>query len=169
MVMVWVDNKKNLFIGVDPGSKETGYFVLSRDQFGNLEAVSGGTIVLNGFLNDRLFELYEFFINFFSKIDSEKHVKVFVCVESPFVGRNVRSAFILTSVKSLLMVLSRKFCFDYLELSPLKIRKILCGFGGVDKEMVYAFLSTVLQNTGFSSAHESDAAAVSFASAFLAF
>jgi crossover junction endodeoxyribonuclease RuvC len=154
-----------LFIGIDPGSRETGYFVLSRCCYGCFKAVNGGTIAFDGSLRDRLFEVYVFFMQLFGSVYDLGYAKVIVCIENPYVGKNIKSSFVLVSIRSVIMILSKKFSFEYEELAPSKIRKVLCGRGDADKDMVCAFLNATLRGVCFTSLHESDAAATAFASA----
>ena len=159
--------EKTLFCGIDPGSKESGYFMLSKDIHCSIDVVGGGTVILNGLLRDRVFELYNFFSNLFESSSFKNCDRVVICIENPFLGRNVRSSFVLVAIKTVFMILSKKFSFGYEEITPKRIRRILCGTAEVDKEMVSAFIRTVLHDVTFSSQHESDAAAAAFASTLL--
>lgn len=156
---------KEIFIGIDPGVKQTGFSVLISENF-NFYFYKSGTYFLNEKEKKRYSLIYNYFHEYFLKIKDEfKREKIYLCIESQFVFKNPKSTFVLISVKTIFLLLAEKFDFEIIELTPKEIKKISTGSGNSSKDLVQLFIKNYFNYEDFSSFDESDAMATSFASA----
>jgi len=138
-------------LGLDPGSRRTGYGVVERS--GNqFCCVDHGTITPRArlSLSDRLHDIA-------SRVGAviERTAPACVVVEEAFYHENVRSTLVLGHVRGALLVAAVQHGIPVAEYSPREIKMSVVGNGGASKEQV-AFM--VRRMVGISSALQPDAA-----------
>ncbi|WP_084055958.1 crossover junction endodeoxyribonuclease RuvC [Desulfacinum hydrothermale] len=143
-------------LGIDPGSRHTGYGVV--DGHGNrLVHVTSGTIAVPGSLPfpERLGVI-------FARIDALiRQTAPHECaVEDVFMSRNAKSALILGQARGAAVVAGVQAGLPVFEYSALQIKQAVAGFGKADKEQVKQMVRTLLRVTGRLSSHAADALAV---------
>ncbi len=155
-----------LYIGIDPGLRSLGYAAVKKSE-DSLSLIFIGSLAIKDFKEDAVVGIYDFFEKMLSKDVSSFicYEKCFLCLEVQFVGRNVASAFSLVQVRTIFLLLARKFNFKYIEKSPTEIKKIVTGYGLGMKEDVSYVLKTIFSLDRFENSDESDALAIAFASA----
>jgi crossover junction endodeoxyribonuclease RuvC len=146
-------------MGVDPGSRNTGYGVI---RFGNgtFSVLGCGVIRLKGSapLAERIGQIW-------TGLESVMEMTVPDCIaiETAFVGRNVRSALVLGQVRGAVLALAARSGRPVREYAPRAIKMSVTGNGSAGKEQVAVMLGQLL---GFDRpgmpADASDALAVAY-------
>jgi len=119
-------------IGIDPGSRFTGYGVLEGD--GNrLCHVTNGTIRIPSQLpfSERLKIIYD---RLLSVIDLSK--PACMAVEDVFFAKNVKSALKLGQARGAAMLAGVNSGLPVFEYSALQIKQAVVGYGRADKDQV---------------------------------
>jgi crossover junction endodeoxyribonuclease RuvC len=154
-------------LGVDPGSRLTGYGIL--DIKGNrVSHVAHGTIRLNHGssktlpLDYRLFVLYENLIEII-----EKYQPQVLSLEKIFFAKNVFSAFQLGQTRGVILLMGAKYSMDLAEYNPTEVKRAVVGQGRADKEQVQKMIQLLLGVKGFETADSSDALAIAMCHAQL--
>lgn len=140
-------------LGVDPGSKSTGYCVI-ESQDGSYKLISHGTIKPRGGYPERLEKLY----NAFCKV-VEGFLPDALAIEGVFHGKNFKTALRLGEVRGVLILAAVRKGLKIFEYPPSQVKENLVGYGSATKEQVRYMVSQMLGEP-FSSFDESDAAAV---------
>lgn len=147
-------------VGFDPGSRATGYGVLSVSdcafravEFGSLRPEPGVT------MPEKLEQIYA---------DAESVLNQYkpgeVVVEKAFYHRNAAVTLILGQVRGVLILAARRCGAHVIEMTPKEIKRRVTGNGAAKKEAVRAMLCRHLKlKTGPSSLDASDALAMALA------
>lgn len=127
-------------IGIDPGSRRTGFGVVEY-RAGSVVPVRWGVLTSDPGepFPDRLHALYEGLCRVLDECRPGEAV-----VEQVFLSRNVSSALKLGMVRGALLVACRSRGATVREFSPKEIKVAATGFGGADKEQVGAMVSRLL-------------------------
>jgi crossover junction endodeoxyribonuclease RuvC len=158
-------------LGVDPGSRLTGYGVLDR-QGRDFRAVAHGAIKVSGSsasasapLEKRLLGIFEGL----SEVIKEFRPDV-MAVERVFFAKNASSALKLGQARGAIVLTAGIHGLDFFEYSPTEVKSAICGHGAADKEQVARMLKLLLkmQGTEFATADASDALALALCHAQLA-
>jgi len=128
-------------IGIDPGSRFTGYGLLDIDRDGCITCIDYGTFkTLNKWdFSQKLLYLGDEFCKIL-----EKHQAQQMIIEKIFVGKNVDSAFKLGHVRGLFMYWAAKYSLSVHEITPRAAKKQVTGNGGASKEHVKLVVSSLL-------------------------
>ena len=128
-------------MGVDPGSRKTGYGVIGQDAKG-LSVLGSGLIRVDGLksLNERILQIC---------IGIEEVMVLMkpdcVAIETAFVGRNVRSALILGQVRGAVLATVMRSGVPVREYAPREVKLSVTGSGSASKEQVAEMLSRLLE------------------------
>ncbi len=127
-------------LGIDPGSRITGYAVLDAVG-GSVDVVDHGVLKLptKQPLADRLRILD---IGLRELVDT--HQPDEVVVEEVFAAVNVRSALVLGHVRGVVIVAAGSMC-PVFEYSARTVKKAVVGYGQADKNQVAQMVTTLLQ------------------------
>ena len=141
-------------LGIDPGSRLTGFGVL--DFVGDTPSyVTSGTIRSpDGAFPDRLRKIFESV----SDIVSEYRPDV-VSVESVFMAKNAGSALKLGHARSAALCATFEFGVEVVEYAPREIKLAVVGTGAASKEQVQHMVVSLLRLDGTPSADAADALA----------
>jgi crossover junction endodeoxyribonuclease RuvC len=127
-------------IGIDPGSRRTGFGVV---EFRGSVAVPLRWGVLatdpEAPFPDRLLALHAGLVRVLEEYSPGE-----AAVEQVFLSRNVSSALKLGMVRGALLVACRAHGVVVREFSPKEVKVAATGFGGADKEQVAAMVSRLL-------------------------
>ncbi|HEY8270097.1 MAG TPA: crossover junction endodeoxyribonuclease RuvC [Pseudobdellovibrionaceae bacterium] len=146
-----------LILGVDPGSRITGFGLVRVQRGGCLEHVSHGTIVMDveGEFPQRMMELG----SAFSEI-MQKYRPNHVAIEKIFLGKNADSAFKLGHARGVAMYESIRGGAQVFEYATRLVKKGVTGNGGASKEQVQAVLKSLLSLRKIDRLDASDALAM---------
>jgi len=143
-----------IIIGVDPGSRITGYGiieVIDNKPF----YLSSGCIQLSGDFAVRLSQLYE------ALLQVVKEYSPTVCaIESVFVHKNPNSALKLGQARGVILLALNQFVSIPFEYEPRLVKKTIVGTGSAIKSQVQFMVQKKLNLSGTPKEDAADALAV---------
>jgi crossover junction endodeoxyribonuclease RuvC len=130
-----------IVLGIDPGSLNTGYAVLTQNSLGT-QILDYGAIRCKSKedLSDRLLHIIHQLEGIL-----EQHHPTHLCMESVFFAKNAHSALVLGHVRGAIMVLCRKNGMSFSEISPREVKQAITGNGAATKERVARMVSHLLK------------------------
>jgi crossover junction endodeoxyribonuclease RuvC len=130
-----------LVLGIDPGSKFTGYGLVAKEK-GRLIMVSAGRIRTKAGapLPVRLREVYEGLQDVLTR-----HSPDIVSVEDVFFAKNVRSAVRLGHVRGVALLAAANAGLEVAEYPPASIKCAVVGYGQADKKQVCLMVRQILR------------------------
>jgi len=135
-----VSGRELIFFGVDPGTRATGYGVLSA-RGNELRWIDSGVITppAKAALDEKLACIYDGLV---AKLaDSTPSL---VCVEQAFYAKNVRTTLTLGHVRGVALLAARKARAPIVEYSPREIKKAVVGNGNAVKDQVMYMVKVLL-------------------------
>ncbi len=129
-----------IVLGVDPGSRNTGYGVIRSEPEG-FTVLGCGVIRMNSStpLHVRIGSIW----NGLEEVIASTRPEV-LAIETSFVGRNARSALILGQVRGAVLALAMKSGLQVREYAPREIKSAVTGNGAASKGQVAAMLAQLL-------------------------
>jgi crossover junction endodeoxyribonuclease RuvC len=115
-------------IGVDPGSRITGYGVIDSDGQ-NLKLVEAGCIRMP---SDSFPARLKYLFENISEVCNQ-HKPHCAAVEEVFYARNVKSALQLGQARGAILLALIQFNCDIYEYSALQVKNAVTGYGGAEK------------------------------------
>ncbi len=144
-----------VILGVDPGSRHTGFGVVQGEGEGFLHLASGQ---INAGAGPRLeTRLCRIFDGLHALIQT--HHPQAVALEEIFLAANVKSAFILGQVRGVVLLLAAKTSLPVFHYPPLVVKKAVVGYGKASKAQVQLMVEQML-GLKLTSQHAADALAV---------
>jgi crossover junction endodeoxyribonuclease RuvC len=168
-------------LGVDPGSRLTGYGCLEKrgsqlilGRHGTLKLLPAAqkpptcdTLAKDGvtseaqLFSERIILLHEGLSEVIS--DFKPHVLV---VERVFFAKNVLSALKLGQIRGAIILTGRIHSVEIAEYSPTEVKRIVVGHGQADKDQVAKMIQFLLGQQTFSTPDASDAVGLALCHAF---
>lgn len=143
-------------MGVDPGSRVTGYGVIDADH-GHLQYVACGVVKTTPQFSfaHRLNEIFEG-INEVVQV----HSPVIAAVEDVFLATNPRSALKLGHARGAAVVAAMQNGLTVYDYSPRSVKQAVAGYGQAEKSQVQHMVRVLLGLSGAPSSDAADALAV---------
>ena len=143
-------------IGVDPGSRYTGYGIVEGDGF-RLNYIHHGTVKLPAArpLSERLKIIFEEI-----KASIREYGPEFMAVEEVFFAKNVKSALSLGQARGAVILAGATLGLSIHEYSALRIKQSVAGYGRAAKEQVAGMIQRLLRIDGAIEPNAADALAV---------
>jgi crossover junction endodeoxyribonuclease RuvC len=141
-------------LGIDPGSRLTGFGVLDCVEDTATYVASGAVNTIEGEFKDRI----KLSFRSINTIVSEYRPEV-VAIESVFIARNAGSALKLGHARSAAICATFEFDIDVFEYAPREIKQAVVGTGSATKEQVQHMVRSMLQLDGMPSPDAADALA----------
>ncbi len=141
-------------LGIDPGSRLTGFGVLDCVEDCATYVASGAVKTIEGEFTDRIKLIFESV----NAIVAEYRPEV-VAIESIFVARNAGSALKLGHARSAAICATFEFDLDVFEYAPREIKQAVVGTGSATKEQVQHMVRSMLELDGVPSPDAADALA----------
>lgn len=141
-------------LGIDPGSRMTGFGVLDCHQDRATYVASGAVNTVEGTFKDRLRLIF----NSISAIVAEYRPHV-LAIESVFVHKNASSALKLGHARSAAICATFEFDLEVFEYAPREIKQAVVGTGSATKEQVQHMVRALLELDGDPSPDAADALA----------
>ena len=141
-------------LGIDPGSRRTGFGVLDFSGSSAAYVASGSVQSIDGEFADRLKQIF----SAITRIVSEYRPDV-VAIESVFVHRNAGSALKLGHARSAAICATFEFNVEVFEYAPREIKQAVVGTGSATKEQVQHMVRSLLALDGEPSPDAADALA----------
>ncbi len=140
----------SIFLGIDPGSRKTGYGLIKISQQ-KLMFIDCGVIALGGgALAIRLEKIFEEIKRIAALYKPDE-----AAIEQVFMHKNAQSALTLGHARGAAMVALTSQGLDVYEYSAREVKQAVVGFGGASKEQVQLMIRHLLL---LSSIPETDAA-----------
>lgn len=151
-------------LGIDPGSRRTGYGLLEAREGSRPRALLAGVWDLTVYQNfpDRLVLLEEELSEFL-----EEYAPDWISIERVFFALNAKSALLLGQVRGVILLAARRHTSQIQELSVTEVKKSVALKGRAGKEDVAGALSLRLQQSAIRTLpHDaSDALSLAYAAA----
>lgn len=141
---------KTRILGIDPGSRFTGFGVLDLVGDRNVYVASGTVKSVDGEFPERLRQIFESL----TEIVTEYQPKI-VAIESVFMHKNAGSALKLGQARSAALCATFSRDVEVFEYAPREIKQAIVGTGAATKEQVQHMVVSLL---GLESAPAADAA-----------
>lgn len=149
-------------IGIDPGSRVTGFGVIHSD--GNQHRYLGcGCIKLKSTsLNNRLYQIYNSISQLIEQFKPQE-----TAIEQVFMHRNPMSALKLGQARGAAIVATTKYELAFAEYSPRQIKQTVVGYGGASKAQVANMAMLLLNISKIEQLDATDALAVALCHALI--
>lgn len=141
-------------LGIDPGSRLTGFGVLDFDGDMPTYVASGTVRSVDGPFADRLRQIFDSV----SRIVAEYRPDI-VAIESVFMHKNAGSALKLGHARSAALCATFEYDVDVVEYAPRAIKQAVVGTGAATKEQVQHMVVSILQLEGAPAPDAADALA----------
>ena len=145
----------SVILGIDPGSRLTGYGVI-RQVGGKFEYIASGCIRMTSTeMPDRLKQIFDGV----SQIITQTKPTVFA-IEQVFMARNPDSALKLGQARGVAIVAGIEAGLDIAEYTATQVKQAIAGTGGADKEQVQMMVMHLLKLVQKPQIDASDALAI---------
>jgi crossover junction endodeoxyribonuclease RuvC len=148
--------KDQLILGIDPGSRATGYGVIAKKE-NRLYYVACGVIRLGDkyAFSDRLKIIFDGLCEVI-----ETHKPAVAAVEDVFVAANPRTALKLGHARGVAVLAALHNGLQVHDYTPRMVKQAVVGYGNADKQQVQQMVRVLLQLSASPSADAADALAV---------
>lgn len=145
----------SVILGVDPGSRHTGFGVL-RGEGDQLLHLASGSINAGSWppLESRLCRIFDGLSDLI-----QQHQPQAIALEEIFLATNVHSAFTLGQVRGVVLLLAARAAVPIFHYSPLVVKKAVVGYGKASKAQVQLMVEQLLK-VEVKNQHAADALAV---------
>ena len=145
-----------IILGIDPGSRITGYGLVQEIGHRQIKYVDSGCIRTGqGELNERLLKIFNGICTIM-----EEHSPAEVAIEQVFMHQNPNAALKLGHARGAAMVASASFRAKVSEYSPREIKQAVVGYGAAEKDQVQHMIVQLLNLSRAPQADAADALAV---------
>ncbi len=146
--------QRRRILGIDPGSRLTGFGILDFD--GDTPAyVSSGTVKsIDGGFADRLRQIFEAVGGIMNEFSPD-----IVAIESVFMHKNASSALKLGHARSAALCATFEHDVEVFEYAPREIKQAVVGTGSATKEQVQHMVVSILKLDGTPAPDAADALA----------
>ena len=143
-------------LGIDPGSRITGYGVIDTDGFRHHHVASGHLPIKAAEMPERLGIIFTEIGRLISDWSPDA-----VAIEQVFVNRNVDSALKLGHARGAAICAAVNAGLPVGEYSPRAIKKAVTGQGAADKSQIQQMMQILLKLDDLPQSDEADALAIS--------
>lgn len=144
-----------MILGIDPGSRITGYAIITAKQK-QLIYVSSGCIRVSGNnIAQNLDQIYSGIIEVVTKYQPQE-----AAIEQVFMHQNPGSALKLGQARGVAIVAAAQKSLSVAEYSARQVKQAVVGYGAAKKEQVQEMVRRLLNLSGVPQADAADALAV---------
>jgi len=147
-------------LGIDPGSRLTGFGVLDCVDDCAAYVASGSVKSVDGAFADRLRLIFDSVRELVAEYRPDT-----IAIESVFVHKNAGSALKLGHARSAAICATFEFDLEFHEYAPREIKRAVVGSGSATKEQVVHMIRSMLKLDGDPSPDAADALAVALCQA----
>jgi len=143
-------------LGIDPGSRITGYGVVEKEGSYLRHVLHGEVKPRKGAL------LSEVLVSLYQDLSAllKETAPGAIAVENIFYGKNVRSLIKQAQVRGLVIFAGASFGIPVFEYSPLEVKQAVVGYGRAEKRQVQIMVKAILKLSSLPPADAADALAV---------
>lgn len=145
---------KRRILGIDPGSRLTGFGVVDFNGDSAVYVASGTVKSIDGAFADRLRQIFESIGNIIDEFRPD-----IVSIESVFMHKNAGSALKLGHARSAAICATFKHGTEVFEYAPREIKQAIVGTGAATKEQVQHMVVSILSLDGSPAPDAADALA----------
>jgi len=129
-----------LVLGVDPGSRVTGYGLVEKKN-NQISCVNAGTISSSGKipLYQRIHKIYQSMVEIMTQYQPSE-----MAIEDVFFAKNVKSALAIGHARGAAMIAAVQCGIKIFEYTPLEIKKSVVGYGRATKNQVNIMVKMML-------------------------
>jgi crossover junction endodeoxyribonuclease RuvC len=127
-------------LGLDPGTRKTGYGIVALQDGHPVRLDSGVLRLGNGSLENRLGRLHQGLLEVLAT-----HRPTVCAVEGVFQHRNPRSALILGHARGVCLLAAALHDLDVVEYPPATVKRAITGHGAADKHSVGGMVARLLR------------------------
>lgn len=146
--------QRRRILGIDPGSRLTGFGVLDFQSDTPMYVASGTVKSIDGGFADRLRQIFEAVGGIMSEFNPD-----IVAIESVFMHKNASSALKLGHARSAALCATFEHGVEVFEYAPREIKQAVVGTGSATKEQVQHMVVTILKLDGTPATDAADALA----------
>ncbi|MDQ7050062.1 MAG: crossover junction endodeoxyribonuclease RuvC [Enterobacterales bacterium] len=144
-----------IILGIDPGSRITGFGVVNMTGR-NVEYIASGCIrVKDGILSDRLNQIFDCIAEVVQQYKPDE-----AAIEQVFMSKNADSALKLGQARGAAMVAMAQHALIVAEYSARQIKQAVVGTGAADKSQVQHMVTSLLKLNATPQADAADGLAV---------
>ena len=145
-----------IILGIDPGSRITGYGVI-KEYNRKIEYIDSGCIrtISGNELSERLLQIYNGICHLMDQYAPNE-----VAIEQVFMHQNPNSALKLGHARGVAMVAAASHRIKVSEYSPRAIKQTVVGYGGAEKSQVSHMVVHLLALSSTPQADAADALAI---------
>lgn len=144
-----------IVLGVDPGSRVTGYGILEKIN-NNISHIHSGHIRSSGKIPfyDRIYNIFQTMVKIMDVYCPRE-----MAIEDMFYAKNVQSSLKLGHARGAVLIAAVQCGLSVFEYTPLEIKKSVVGYGRASKEQVRSMVQMILKLKGSLDLDTSDALA----------
>jgi crossover junction endodeoxyribonuclease RuvC len=142
-------------LGIDPGSRLTGFGIIEKQNQKSLYITSGCIKMTTEAMPQRLFEIYQGINQII-----EEYQPTVAAIEQIFMYRNAASALKLGQARGVAIVAAVQYQLTIYEYAPTQIKQAIVGKGHADKQQVQHMVKVLLCLPKTPQADAADALAV---------
>ena len=144
-----------VILGVDPGSRDTGFGVI-REAGPQILHLASGRIhaARSPSLENRLRQIYDGLLDLI-----QEHQPQAVALEEIFLAANVKTAFTLGQVRGVVLLAAAQAAIPIFHYPPATVKKTVVGYGQATKAQVQLMVAHLL-GVKITNEHAADALAV---------
>lgn len=133
-----------LIIGIDPGSRMTGYGIISTDN-DRLSFLDAGTIRTNSSdITERIAQIFAGVSRIVTHYQKYSDKPMQAAIEQVFMASNPDSALKLGQARGAAIAALTALDLQVSEYTARQIKQAVCGYGAADKEQVTAMVCRIL-------------------------
>lgn len=143
-------------LGIDPGSRVTGYGVVEKQKNGLIALLQGEIrLASHGSLSSFIINMFDQLLEVIDGIEPDA-----MAIEDIFYGKNVKSLIKQAQVRGVAILAGAMRHIPVFEYSPLEIKQAVVGYGRAEKSQVQKMVTTILHLSTIPPADAADALAV---------
>lgn len=144
-----------MILGIDPGSRLTGFGVVKSEGTRLRYVVSGCVRAGKGDFKDRLLSIHDALIEIIARYQPDE-----VAIEQVFMHKYADAALKLGHARGVAVLAVAKNALDLSEYSPRQIKQAIAGYGGADKQQVQHMVKLLLGLSDLPQVDAADALAI---------
>lgn len=143
-------------LGIDPGSRITGYGIIRTDGIRH-EYVASGCIRTNpdDVFPTKIKQIYDGVLEIIGQFSPD-----YFSIEEPFVAKNVQSSFKLCHARAAAMLAALNCDLPVAEYSPRTVKQAVAGYGNAAKEQIQEMIVRLYRLNKAPQADAADALAI---------
>ncbi len=142
-------------LGIDPGSRHTGYGVIEFDKRSPTWIAHGKISTRGDDISQRLLQIHQGLTEVIHEYRPQE-----VAIEQIFMSQNPQSALKLGQARGAAMVAVANYALPLAEYSPRQIKQTVAGYGAAEKTQIQYMIKLILKLNAAVQADAADALAI---------